>query len=269
MIPQEKSVAVLRGLSEAFGTTAIEDIRRITGGLGSDLVFRIVIHRSPFLLRIVTRIGEIKDPARLFTCMQAAAGAGLAPRVRYTNVEEGISITDFVKTMPFWAKQALVLLPRTLRKLHALPPFPKAFNYVTAHNGFVWRFRAANLFPSEEIEETFTRHEQLCAAYPNIDSDMVSCHNDLKPENILFDGRCVWLADWTAAFVNDRYFDLAIAANFLVTNDVDERTYLEQYFAQPPDEYQRAILLDASDGAHVHRYSFPAGGFSGQADNQK
>jgi len=43
-----------------------------------------------------------------------------------------------------------------------------------------------------------------------------------------------------AAVVNDRYFDLAIAANFVVTSDADEWTYLEQYFGQRPDEYQRA-----------------------------
>jgi hypothetical protein len=121
-----------------------------------------------------------------------------------------------------------------------LPPFPKVFNYVTAHNGFIWRFRKAGLLPMGEIEEIFTRYEQVCAAYPRLDSDMVSCHSDLKPENILFDGHRVWLVGWQAAFVNDRYFDLAIVANFLVNNDSDERTYLQEYFGQPPDEYQLA-----------------------------
>jgi hypothetical protein len=43
MIPQEKSAAVFRGLHEAFGATAIEDIRRMTKGLSSDLVFRIIV----------------------------------------------------------------------------------------------------------------------------------------------------------------------------------------------------------------------------------
>jgi thiamine kinase-like enzyme len=47
-----------------------------------------------------------------------------------------------------------------------------------------------------------------------------------RPEagKLLFDGQRVWLVDWQAAFVNDRYFDLAVAANFVVTNDADERT---------------------------------------------
>jgi aminoglycoside phosphotransferase (APT) family kinase protein len=240
MIPEEKNAVVARALQETFGVTEFEEIHGMSKGLSSNLVFRIVVHGSPFLLRIMTRIDERNDPRRQFACMKTAAEAGLAPCVRYINAEDGISITDFVEAIPFPATQALVLLPGTLRRLHALPPFPKAFNYVTAHNGFIWRFRKANLLPKGEIEEVFIRYEQVCAAYPRLESDMVSCHMDPKPENILFDGQHVWLVDWKAAFINDRYFDLAVAADFLIDNDADELTYLERYFGQPPDEHQRA-----------------------------
>src|SRR5438552_4003707 len=123
MIPPEKSAAVFRGLNEPFGTTTIEDIRRITGGLGSDLVFRIVGQGSPYLLTIMTRIDERMDPGRIFASMSAAAEAVLAPCVRYSNAEDGVSIIDFVETVPFPATEALVQLPGTLRRLHALPPF--------------------------------------------------------------------------------------------------------------------------------------------------
>ena len=240
MIPQEKSEAVSRGLREAFGTTAIEDICRMAKGLSSDLVFRITVKGSPFLLRIMTRMDERNDPVRVFTCMKAAAKAGLAPRVLYSNTEDGIAIIEWIEAVPFPAAQALVQLPATMRRLHVLPPFPKAFNYVTAHNFFIWRLRKSGLLSDGEIEEVFHRYQQICATYPRLDADLVSCHMDLKPENILFDGRRVWLVDWQAAFVNDRYFDLAIVANFVVTSDVDERIYLEEYFGQPPDEYHLA-----------------------------
>ncbi len=151
MIPAEKNAAVFQGVREAFGGAAIEDIRRMPSAPGSDLVFRIVVHGASYLLRIMTRMDERMDPGRIFACMKAAAEAGLAPAVRYSSAENGISITDFVEAAPFSPAQALVELPGKLRKLHALPPFPKAFNYVTAHNGFIWRFRGAGLRPKNEI----------------------------------------------------------------------------------------------------------------------
>jgi aminoglycoside phosphotransferase len=240
MIPQEKSAAVSRALNEAFGVTAAEDIRCITRGLSSDLVFRIVVRGAPFLLRVMTRMDERNDPVRVFTCMNMAAKAGLAPRVLYCNTNDGIAIIDWIDPVPLSETEALVQLPATLRRLHLLPPFPKTFNYVTAHNFFIWRLRTAGLLPDDQAEEVYHRYGQICAAYPRLDSDLVSSHMDLKPENILFDGRRVWLIDWQAAFVNDRYFDLAVAANFVVASDADERTYLEKYFGEPPDEYQLA-----------------------------
>jgi hypothetical protein len=60
---------------------------------------------------------------------------------------------------------------------------------------------------------------------------MVSSHNDFfKPDNILFDGHRLWLVDWEAAFLNDRYADLAVVASLVVTNDAEERVYLQEYF---------------------------------------
>jgi aminoglycoside phosphotransferase len=240
MIPQEKSAAVSRGLSEALGTTVIEDICRMTKGLSSDLVFRIAVKGSPFLLRIMTRMDERNDPVRIFACMKTAAEAGLAPRILYSNQEDGVAIIDWIDAVPFPVATALVQLPATLRRLHALPPPLKPFNYVTAHNLFIWRLRGSGLFPDSEIEEAFRRYRQICACYPRLDADLVFCHMDLKPENILFDGQRTWLIDWMAASVNDRYLDLAIVANFVVTNDEDERRYLGEYLGQPPNEYEFA-----------------------------
>ena len=251
MIPQEKVAAVSRGLAEAFQTTTIDEITRMTRGLSSDLVFRIVVTGSPYLLRIMTRIDEQKDPARIFACSEAAAAAGLAPRVWYADRESGIAIFDFIPPVPMPLETARDLLPGTLRRLHALPPFPKTFNWVTAHNGFIWRFRRAGLLPQSEIDEVFARYDELCAVYPRLDSDMVSCHMDLKPENILFDGQRVWLIDWEAGFINDRYFDLAMVANFVADSETDERAFLADYAGAPPTAYQQARFFLMRQASHL------------------
>jgi hypothetical protein len=270
MIPEEKNAAVARALQEAFGVTGFEDIRRMTAGLGSDLVFRIVVRGAPSLLRIMPRIDERMDPGRIFACMSTAASAGLTPSVRYSNAEDGISITDFVKTVPFPETQALIQLPDTLRRLHALPPFPKAFNYVTAHNGFIWRFRKASLLPQGEIEEVFARYEQVCATYPRLDSDMVSCHMDLKPENILFDGQHVWLAEMASCFCERPLLRFGRRGE-LPGYRRCRRTRVSRAIFWPTSQRvpTREILPYASGGAHVLRHGFPVAGFRGQADRPK
>ena len=246
MIPQEKSEVVNRGLREAFGVTEFEDIRMIKD-LASSKVFRIIVRGSPFLLKISTRAS---DPARHYACMRAAAEAGVAPRVWYTTVEDRVSIEDFVEAKPFPVSEALVRLPALLRRLHTLAPFVRApfntsctflINKGPTLDGFLQKFQAANILPKAASEEFFARYAELAAVYPHDDVEMVSSHNDLfKPDNILFDGQRVWLVDWEAAFLNDRYADLAVVANQVVTNDEEEMVYLQEYFGAPPDEYQLA-----------------------------
>jgi len=260
MIPQEKSAAVTRGLREAFGVTEFEEIRLMTQGHTSSLVFRIVVRGSPFLLKIITRKD---DPARHYTCMKAAAEAGLAPHVWHTGMEDRISIADFVDAAPFPVAEALVQVPTALHRLHALPRFPRVPNHFNtscmflinkgaAVDGFIERFQAAKILPKGEREELFARYAQVAAVYPRHDTDMVSSHNDLfKPDNILFDGHRVWLVDWEAAFLNDRYADLAVVANLVVANEAEKRVYLQKYFGEPPDQYQLARLFLAQQVAHM------------------
>ena len=246
MLPQENHEAVVRGLREAFGVTKFEDIRMIKD-LASSRVFRIIVRGSPFLLKISTRAN---DPARHYACMKAAAEAGVAPRVWYTSVEDRVSIEDFVEAKPLPVSEALVRLPAVLRTLHSLPPFGRApfntsctflLNKGPALDGFLQNFQAANILPKAESEEFFARYMELAAVYPYDDTEMVSSHNDLfKPDNILFDGQRIWLVDWEAAFLNDRYADLAAVANQVVTNDEEEMAYLQEYFGAAPDPYQLA-----------------------------
>jgi thiamine kinase-like enzyme len=65
----------------------------------------------------------------------------------------------------------------------------------------------------------------------------------MKPQNMRFDGKRILLVDWESAFLNDQYVDLAIAANFFVKDQADEKAYLSTYFGEPAgerSEYRRS-----------------------------
>ncbi len=258
MIPPDKSAAVTLGLNETFGVTEFEDILDLTERPGSNRAFRIIVRGSAYLLRINTRPG---DMARQFACMQAAADSGLAPRVRYTSTEDRISITDFVEAVPLPAPEALVRIPAALRALHAMAPFPTApfnttctflLNEGPALDDYLKRFRVSSILPANDTEELLARYRQVAAVYSRLDSDQAPGHNDLfKPDNMLFDGKRLWLVDWEAAFQNDRYADLAVVANMIVTNESEEGTYLQEYFGEPPDEYQSARFHLMRQLAHM------------------
>lgn len=240
MIPEDKKTAVDHALLAAFDTNTLDDIRELTAGLSSALVFKIIVQGKPYLLRIITRTDAMADPTLEYNCMKAAAEAGIAPRVWYAHVEDRIAIIDFIEAKPLPMGEAKTKLPQLLKQLHSLPPFPFRINYLDKIGEFIEKFRADKLMSEDITAKLFDFYTQVKDIYPRNAEDMVGCHNDLKPENTLFDGERVWLVDWEAAFLNDRYLDLAIMANFLVKNEEDEKTYLKAYFGEDANEYQHA-----------------------------
>ena len=258
MIPESKKEAVARALQEAFGVAAFEDIRLLTAGLSPALVFRIVVRGCPYLMRLVVSTDQAAGPGRgdqtrHFACMRTAAHAGIAPRVWYAAPEDRVSITDFVHARPLPLSEALARIPVALRTLHASPPFPPlgAVSHFDVMDRFVHAFQAAAILPETETAELFQEYARVTSVYPRHDSHLVSSHNDLNPGNILFDGDRVWLVDWEAAFLNDRYVDLAVVANFVVATDAAEEAYLRTYFGEPAGEYRHARFYLMRQILHV------------------
>jgi thiamine kinase-like enzyme len=256
MIPEAKKTAVSNALQRTFGVSEFEDIRALTAGLSSALVFKILKKGKPYLLRVITRTDAMSDPTHWYGCMQMAAQAGIAPHVWYTNTDDRVSITDFVEAKPFSLSEARVKLPDLLKRLHSLPPFPHRVNYLDAVAGFIKKFKDAKILPERMTEELFSLYGKITSIYPRNSSDLVACHNDLKPENILFDGERPWLVDWEAAFLNDRYMDIAIVANFVVTNDDEERNYLKIYFGEDVNEYHHARFFLMRQVLHMSYFTY-------------
>jgi aminoglycoside phosphotransferase (APT) family kinase protein len=257
MIPEAKKNAVKHALHAAFGVSEFEGISELTVGLSSALIFRIVVRGKPYLLRIITRTDAMGDPTHYYGCMKAGAEAGLAPRVWYMGIDDRISITDFVEAKPLPIHEARVKLSDLLKRLHSLPPFPAPrLNYFDTMEGIVRKFQAAKILPESTTEELFRLYTNITSGYHRTDHDLVSCFNDLKPENILFDGNRVWLVDWEAAFLNDRYVDLAVVANFVVRNDNEEKEYLKRYFGEEFNEYNRARFFLMRQRLHMYYFTY-------------
>ncbi|MDP4146820.1 MAG: phosphotransferase [Bacillota bacterium] len=250
MIPENKQAAVKNALKTAFGVDSYDDIQAITIGLSNAFTFRIVVKNKPYLMKIA-RTDELSMPAKYYEYMKLAAESGIAPKVWYLSTQDKISITDFIEAKPFPINKAKEIMPRLLGRLHKLPPFHKTANYFDTMDGIVQRFQAANFLPDNLTEEILKNYTRVKSVYPCHSEDLVSCHNDLKPENFIFDGERVWLVDWEAAFLNDRYLDLAVVANFVVHNDDDELQYLQNYFCETPDQYIQARFFLMQQLLHV------------------
>ena len=110
MRPETKLSAVKDALNLTFGVDKFESIERMTKGLTSTLVFKIVVKGIPYLLRIIIETDMMNDPTNQFNCMKAAAAVGIAPRVLYTSIEDRISITDFIDNQFLPVEDAIRIL---------------------------------------------------------------------------------------------------------------------------------------------------------------
>jgi|SRR5689334_6211089 len=252
MIPEDKQLAVTTALDKAFNAHTFESIGRLTKGLSGALVFKIVVHGKPYLLRIIPASETRDKPEYYFNCLQAAANADLAPAIHYLNVEDKVSITDYIEDRYFPLNEARIKMADMLRVLHTLPKFADRLNFFETSEIFLQKFLTSGIVPANETKDLFNLFAKIERVYPRYDPDnLVSCHNDVKRDNIIYDGLRPWLVDWEAARLNDRYLDLAAVANFVVKDEKDETDFLKRYFGETFDEYNQARFFLMSQIVHM------------------
>jgi hypothetical protein len=246
-IPEAKRAAVERALMAAFGTAELDaPAQPVGGGLSGAGVWRIRVGGIAYLLRLEAARDEFRDPARHYACLRIAAANYLAPRVRHADAADGVAIVDFIATRSLaldypQGRQALATeLAQALRALHQAPPFPPLTDYLEGMDRVLAEHRRLDILDPAATEELFARYGELRGRYRTRPQDLVSSHNDLNPGNVLYDGRRLWIVDWEAAFLADRYVDLATVANWFTGDAEAEAALLATYFGRAPDPEEQA-----------------------------
>ena len=244
LIPPSKQDAVRRALAEGLGRTDVDSVEPLSGGLSGAGVWRLRVGGRSCILRIEGPPNGLNDPHRQYLCMAAAAEAGVAPPVLFADPASGVALIQDVPVQPMPGR-AVVLgeLSVLLRRLHATPLFPPLVDFPEGVDQLVGQLECLDLVDPAALASFRERWSELRRTCRWGEDGLVSCHNDLNPRNILWDGQRLWLIDWEAAFRNDPYVDLGIAANYFTAGPADQDALIEGYFGAPADDDQRARLF--------------------------
>lgn len=248
LIPAEKHAALAAALTKGFGTAELDAAPvPMLGGMSGAALFRIRVGGIAYVLRLEgVQPPPFGDAVRAHICMRTAAEACLAPRVRHADAQTGVVIMELLESHPLTEHHGgrdglLVELAQATRLLHQTPAFPPVVDYLDGMDILIGYFRDAGL-STPAATELFARYAAFHQAYRTPAEDLVSSHNDLNPRNVIYDGRRLWLIDWDAAFLADRYVDLAGLANWFGHGAADDALLLATYFGAPATEAQRARL---------------------------
>jgi thiamine kinase-like enzyme len=121
-----------------------------------------------------------------------------------------------------------------------MPLIPTENSLLKIVKSLITQAEESPLFVKTIFGDFFDYFDIILTRYPWNDKDKVTSHNDLNPNNLICDGNRLWVVDWDAAFLNDRYADLAITANFYVSNGQEEQLLLGAYFGDGLSPYHSA-----------------------------
>jgi hypothetical protein len=236
-IPAPLTAAVETALQQTFGTVDVTDISLLAGGLSTAPVFKIIVNNKPYVLKL--------DKTATFSPNHTlAAEAGIAPPLYFQDTANGISISGFIINKPvrtvFGPERLPQELAATIKAIHSVPHHAGGNDLKETIDGIITGFRQTNILSGPVFDECFSNYDTIRGKYPWNDPEKVFSHNDLNPSNVLCDGEKIWIIDWNTSSLNDRYIDLANAANFFVQTEEQERAFLHTYFDGPADDYKAA-----------------------------
>ena len=246
IVPDEHRSTVDTALTDAFGSSGASALRAVTGGASGALTYRVEAADRPYLLRVETMRGPMRNPHQ-YDCMQIAADAEIAPPIRHLDADAGVVVlpflplrplADFVGGPPALATAAADLLAR----LHETTPFAVHGDHLDNLDRMLrFRERSGRVAPGL-LDVHVTAFERIRAAYLWRPDTFVSAHNDPNAFNLLYDGERLWLIDWETATRSDPFIDIATLASHLGTTPELRELVLRAAIRREPSPVDRARL---------------------------
>lgn len=247
-IPAESRDLARSAIVTALGRVSITALQPVIGGASGALAYRVEAGARSYLLRMEVARTAFRNPHQ-YTCMRAAADAGIAPPLRYVDPEQGVAVMDFVTQRPLseypGGPAALAGdLGGLIRRLQDSPRFPAlAGGYLDILDRLLAVVRRSRVFAAGLLDPHYAGFLRLRQAYPWSDAALVSSHNDPNPRNILFDGQRLWLVDWETSYLNDSLTDIAIVSHELAPTPELQQRLLRGWLGREPDLAVRARLV--------------------------
>ena len=246
-VPEERRETARAALAAAFGSTAVDALQPVAGGVSGALTYRVETGGRSHLLRIETRRSPLRNPHQ-YTCMRTASDAGIAPELRYVDADAGVAVMDFLQQRPLGEfaggpRELARALGSLAARLQRTPAFPQLWDFPQVVDRILGFVRNSRMFAAGLLDAHTEALERIRSAYRWDASALVSSHNDPNPRNIIFDGERLWLVDWETAYRNDPLTDVAILVENLAPTPELERVLVEAWLGREPDRTLCARLM--------------------------
>ncbi len=187
--------------------------------------------------------------------LQAAAGAGIGPRIVACEPAAGVLVTAWVDGVEWSAEHAAAPASQAqmaglVRRVHALI-VPEPVRRMSVRD---WRdlYREQRRHEAPDSQESLRlaqldmRAESLLDQYEALSgARSCLCHSDLYRHNVLWSGQCGCLLDWEYAHVGDPFWDLAGWTCSNALSPAARNEFVNAYLGRKPrpDEQARLALL--------------------------
>jgi thiamine kinase-like enzyme len=193
---------------------------------------------------------EYIDRAREAVMAEAAAAAGVAPRLIWVEPGRGLMVTEFVagETLTPEGFRARAGAPgraaESLRRLHVSgAQFPFRFELFAMIDDYLRLLAGKDVTLPEGYHDVVAEAEAVRRALAAHPVAPVACHCDPLCENFLDDGGRVWIVDWEYSGMNDPMWDLGDLAVEAEFGEAQEDEMLTAYFGSEARAFDRGRMV--------------------------